>query len=76
METDSENTDFQFYPGACGKLDNAYEVEDYRFLKQYKELKLAPKKKYQSNKKVTYDYALLKLTEPVKSSYLKLGLLF
>ena len=77
-DTDSISEDIKFYPGACGKLGFAHEIESYRFLQQeMRESKLAPKKAYRNSKNVSYDYALLKLAVPVeRRSYLRLGLFF
>ena len=55
--------DFKFYPGACGVLEEAYEVEDF-FVSG----------KYILDPSEINDYALLKLKKKVeRKEYLPLG---
>ena len=55
------HSDFLFYPGACGKFDptQAHEVEDVYLPWKYMT-------QPQDENKAMYDFALLKLKQPIK----------
>ena len=55
-----ENSLFSIYPGQSGLLEKAYKIEAIYIPDEYAQA--------QMNKAIEFDYALVKLTEKVKSA--------
>jgi V8-like Glu-specific endopeptidase len=61
-----EYDDFKFYLGAEGVSEKYYEIESWRYLSEYKSCP--------DSRKMNYDYALMKLKNPIKfDKYLPLA---